>query len=312
MVVPFLRLAGILCKDVAQDILRHRTQYVLAILTLASGLLLAGGGLLAVESLDRWVGRMESLARITLFAQEGGSLDQAEQKLKGDPRFKTVRRISAEEGTRRFMESTRQAGLMLETLGNEPIPESLELSLRADLVQAGKAIEAGESLRGMPGVGDVVVDQQRLSTLQQSARVFRSALSAMAILLLLAAGFSTGNVIRMSILAREDEISIMRLVGATEHFIRTPLLLEGAVLGLAASLIAVLLLLGFWIPINRGVGGLSPLLVELARTGFFSGGSLFLLGGVGTLTGAAGALWGFWSTQRAQRKIQARMQEMEG
>jgi len=46
----FLRLLGVLLRDVAKDLLRHRGQHVLAILTLASGLVLAGGGLLAVES----------------------------------------------------------------------------------------------------------------------------------------------------------------------------------------------------------------------------------------------------------------------
>ena len=57
--------------------------------------------------------------------------------------------------------------------------------------------------------------------------------------LLLAAGFATGNVIRMSLLAREEEITIMRLVGASEAFILTPLLLEGAFLGLSGSLLAL-------------------------------------------------------------------------
>ena len=124
------------------------------------------------------------------------------------------------------------------------------------------------------------------------------------LLLLVAAGFSTGNVIRMSVLSREEEISIMRLVGATESFIRTPMLVEGGVLGLAASLVTLLALFGIWWPLHRGLGGISPLLAELARMGFFSLKSMFLLGLLGTVTGALGALWGFWTTQRAQRKAE--------
>jgi cell division transport system permease protein len=194
--------------------------------------------------------------------------------------------------------------LILESLGNEPIPESLELTLRTDLLTAHKAVEVGESLRKLPGVGDVIVDQQRLEALQNSARLVRQALSVLGLLLLVAAGFSTGNVIRMSVLSREEEISIMRLVGATESFIRTPMLVEGGVLGLAASMLAVLALFGLWWPLHRGIGGISPLLVELARLGFFSFRSVFLLGFMGTATGALGALWGFWTTQRAQRRTE--------
>jgi len=304
----FLRLLGVLLRDVGKDLMRHRGQHALAVLTLASGLLLAGGGLLAVESLDRWVTRMEALAKVTLFATEGGQLNETETMLKRDPRFREVKRISSQEGTRRFLETTREAGLILESLGNEPIPESLELTLRADLLTAHKAVNVGESLRNLPGVGDVVVDQQRLESLQTTARLLRRALSSLGLLLLVAAGFSTGNVIRMSVLAREEEISIMRLVGATESFIRTPLLAEGAVLGACASLIATLTLYGLWWPLAKGWGGLSPLLVELARLGFFSLRGMLLLGFLGTLTGALGSLWGFWTTQRALRRAEETME----
>lgn len=300
----FLRLLAVLLKDVGRDLLRHRGQHFLAIVTLASGLVLAGGGLLAVESLDRWVSHMESQARVTVFAVEGGKLEETEGLLKRDPRFQGVRRIGSEEGTRRFLATSREAGLILESLGHEPIPESLELTLRPDLLAAHKAVEVGESLRQLPGVGDVIVDQQRLESLQRTARLVRQALGVLGLLLLVAAGFSTGNVIRMSVLAREEEISIMRLVGATESFIRTPMLVEGGVLGLAASLVTLLALFGIWWPLHRGLGGISPLLAELARMGFFSLKSMLLLGLLGTVTGALGALWGFWTTQRAQRKAE--------
>jgi len=304
----FLRLLGLLCKDVGKDLVRHRGQHFLAVLTLALGLFLAGGGLLLVQGLNRWVSRMESLAKVTVFAGEGGHLDEAEAQLQRDPRFVKVRRIPSAEATRRFLESSREAGLMLKSLG-EPIPETLELSLRPDLLAAHRALEVGESLRALPGVGDVVVDQERLAGLQRTARMLRSALGSLGALLLLAAGFSTGNVIRMSVLAREEEITIMRLVGATEGFIRTPLLVEGAALGLFASILAVLGLLGLWLPLDRGLGNLPPLLVELARMGFFSLRNMAGLAVVGMATGALGALWGFWNTQRTLRQMEALMQE---
>jgi cell division transport system permease protein len=306
--VTNLRLIGLLLQDVLRDLYRHRGQYVLAVLTLASGLLLAGGGLLLVESLDRFVGRLEGLAKVVAYAAEGRSLDETELRLKRDPRFREVRRVSAEENRKRFLGATREAGMLLEGAGQDALPESLELTLRPDLAVGNRAVEAGESLRGMPGVGDVLVDQERLEHIQRMARMLRSALGTLGLVLLLAAGFATGNVIRMSILAREEEITIMRLVGASEGFIRTPLLLEGACLGLAGSLLALLGLFSLWLPLSRGLGGLSPMLVELARLGFFSFGSMFLLTFVGAATGALGALWAFWATRKAQREEEALME----
>ena len=303
----FLRLFGLLCHDVAKDLFRHRGQHFLAVLTLALGLFLAGGGLLVVQGLNRWVARMEAVAKVTVFAAQGADLGEAQQHLQRDPRFVKVQRVPSQEATRRFLESSREAGLLLQSLG-EPIPDTLELTLRPDLLAGRRALEVGDSLRSLPGVGDVVVDQERLGTLQRTARLLRSALSSIGALLLIAAGFSTGNVIRMSILAREEEIAIMRLVGATEGYIRTPLLAEGAVLGLAASILSVLGLLALWLPLDRGVGNLSPLLVELARMGFFSLTNMAALAGIGMATGALGALWGFWNTQRALRQMDALLQ----
>jgi cell division transport system permease protein len=304
----YLRLLGLLCRDVAKDLVRHRGQHALAVLTLGLGLFLAGGGLLLVQGLNRWVSRMETLAKVTVFAGEGSTLDEAQARLQRDPRFTQVQRIPSAEATRRFLETSREAGLMLRSLG-EAIPETLELTLRPDLMATHRAIEVGDSLRSLPGVGDVVVDQDRLEGLQRMARLLRSALSSLGALLLLAAGFSTGNVIRMSVLAREEEITIMRLVGASESYIRTPLILEGATLGLGASLLAVLTLLGLWLAADRGYGNVSPLLVELARTGFFSLKNMAALAGIGMSTGALGALWGFWNTQRAMRRMDDLLQE---
>ena len=146
---PF-RLLGTLLRDSSRDLARHRGQNLLAMLTLASGLLLAGGGLLVVEALDQWVGRLEGLARITLFAAEGGSLDEAEARLRRDPRFQELRRVSAEENARAFREATREAGILLESAGPGALPASLELRLRPDLIQARKALEVGDSLRKLP------------------------------------------------------------------------------------------------------------------------------------------------------------------
>lgn len=300
-----LRLLAILLKDAVKDLLRHRGQNLLAMLTLASGLLLAGGGLMLVEALDQWVGKLEGLARITVFASEGGSLDEAEARLRRDPRFSGLRRISAEENARAFREATREAGVLLESAGAGALPASLELSLRQDLIQGRKAMQVAEDIRTFPGVGDVLVDQERLEGLQKFGRLARSALSSLGLLLLLAAGFATGNVIRMSILAREEEISIMRLVGATERYILAPLIAQGAILGLVGAVAALAVLWGLWLPASKGLLGLSPLLVSLARQGFFSAGGMLILALLGALTGALGAGWGFWSTQRAQRLLDA-------
>ena len=295
--MSWIRLAWLVLRDIWQDFLRHKSSFMLAILALATGLFIAGGGLLGVDTLDRWVGQMESLARITVFAADGASVETIEQQLKLDPRFTSVRRISSEEATARFMESVKDAGLILDTLGHDAIPDNLELTLRKDLLERRKAIEVGQGLRVVPGVGDVVVDHERLDSLLKGARAVRSVLAAFGFMLLVVAAFSTGIVVRMSVISREEEINIMRLVGATEVFVLIPLLLEGAVLGLLAALVATVWLWIIWLPISWGKFNVSPFFVELAGLVVFSFKNLGLLSITGFLTGAIGALWGVWSSR---------------
>jgi cell division transport system permease protein len=252
---------------------------------------------------------MQSMARITVFAAEGAKIETLEQTLALDPRFASVRRVSSEEATGLFMEYVRDSGLMLDALGSDAIPDNLELTLRDDLLEQKKAMEVGQGLRAIKGVGDVVVDHERLDSFLRGARAARNALAAFGAVLLVVAAFSTGTVVRMGIAAREEEINIMRLVGATEFFILLPLLAEGAALGLTAALVAVG---GLWLlllPLALGKTIVSPFVAEVLKTASFSFNSLIILSLAGMTTGAAGAWWGFHSSAKHRRNAERLAQE---
>ena len=307
--MPLFRLAWSAASDIRRDLSRHKSQLFLAVLSLATGLFVAGAGLLGVGTLDRWVGHMQSLARITVFAAEGTRIETLEQTLRLDPRFVSVRRVSSEEATGLLMEYVRGAGLMLDALGSEAVPDNLELTLRDDLMELKKAIEVGQGLRAIKGVGDVVVDQERLDTLLRGARAIRNALAGFGAVLLVVAAFSTGTVVRMGIAAREEEINIMRLVGATELFILMPLLIEGAAMGLMAAIVAAGGLWVLWLPLALGKINISPFIMELLKMASFSIKNLGILSLAGLTTGAAGAWWGFRSSVKQKRNAERLAQE---
>jgi cell division transport system permease protein len=282
---------------------------MLASLSLAAGLFVAGAGLLGIGTLDRWVAQMQSLARMTVFASEGTKIEALEHTLRLDPRFTSIRRISSAEATKQFMEYVRDAGLMLDTLGSDAVPDNLALTLRDDRLDRKKAIEVGQGLRAVKGVGDVVVDHERLDTLLNGARALRNALAGFGALLLLVAAFSTGTVVRMSIAAREEEINIMRLVGATEFFILMPLLVEGSVLGLLAALTATGALWVIWLPFALGQINISPFVMEILKLASFSTKNLTILSAAGLATGAIGAWMGFHGSVKQKRAEERMAQE---
>ena len=302
--MALFRLIRLAMRDIWRDFLRHKSQFFLAVLSLATGLYIAGGGLLGIETLDRWVGQMQSLARITVFASEGANIGALEENLRNDPRFTSIRRVSSEEATRLLTESARDAGILLDALGPDAVPDNLELTLREDLLEQRRALEVGQGLRNVAGVGDVVVDHERLESLLKGARAIRSLLALFGSILLIVAAFSTGTVVRMSIMSRDEEIDIMRLVGATEAFILVPLLAEGAALGLFAALVATAGIWASWLPIALGKLSVPPFVAELSKSAFFSFTNFAILAATGAITGALGSFWGFKSSARARRKAE--------
>jgi len=296
-----LRLAGFVFRDTWRDFSRHKSLFLLAALSLATGLFVSGGGLLGIDTLDRWVAKMGSMAKITVFAAEGADINALQRQLADDPRFTSIRQVSSQDATKQLLESVKDAGLMLEMIGGDAIPPSLELTLREDLLDRRKALDAGEGLRKIKGVGDVVVDHERLETLLKGARAIRGGLAGFGVLLLLVSAFSTATVVRMGIMSRDEEINIMRLVGATESFILAPLLLEGALLGLLGAAAAIGGLYLLWLPLSLGKIDVSPFIAELAKLAFFSPKSLGILAATGMATGAIGALFGFQASKGGKK-----------
>ncbi|HSG81781.1 MAG TPA: FtsX-like permease family protein, partial [Gemmatimonadota bacterium] len=92
-----------------------------------------------------------------------------------------------------------------------------------------------------------------------------------------------GTTVRMAVLARREEIIIMRLVGATDGFIRRPFLLEGFLTGLAGGLLALLLTYGAFLTVNGSLIDLEWLPSLWTSAGVLAGGLLGLAASISAL-----------------------------
>jgi cell division transport system permease protein len=120
-----------------------------------------------------------------------------------------------------------------------PLPDSFEITpVRAEYIH-----EIAEDLRPAPPGVDKVIEGKRLSSrVITFAHVIDIVFAIGAIVLVLAATLLIANTIRLSIFARRREIEVMKLVGATNWFVRAPFMIEGLLCGLAGSVLAILLL----------------------------------------------------------------------
>ncbi len=120
---------------------------------------------------------------------------------------------------------------------NNPLTYSLFLRLSDPAQTARVAAE----LRVLPGVAEVDDGGEAVETFLAISDALRLVGSVLIIVLLSSALFAIVNSIRAAITARRDEIEVMRLVGATRGFIRSPFLIEGVLLGLLSALLTLLL-----------------------------------------------------------------------
>ena len=218
---------------------------LVAVLTIAIAVFLGAGFVATLEAAQLLLKGWGAEASITLYlapdateAQAGALVD-----LVGRDGTLEVAYVTRDEALARLRKDLGDLGSTLDGLAKNPLPPSIELRPRARLsVDALRALAA--RLSKLPNVAEVDYGREWLDRLEQLARALRAAGLGATLLVLGAAILVVANTIRLAVYARRDEIEIMKLVGATDGYVRLPFLLEGALQGMAGAGLAVLALLG--------------------------------------------------------------------
>jgi len=163
-------------------------------------------------------------------------------KIKAQPLVKGVEERTSEEALGRFKGLFPDLAAIPEEIGETPFPPSIEVSLNPELARAQLVANLIESWRKTEGVEDVHYDAILVNRLSAFVGLVRGLALVLGLVLAVASGFTIANVIRLSVYSREDEIEIMRLVGASKGFIRGPFLVEGSLSGAFGGLLASVLL----------------------------------------------------------------------
>jgi cell division transport system permease protein len=157
-------------------------------------------------------------------------------KLKANPQVQKVVFVSKEQALermrKRYPELTRD-------LPYNPLPDSLEITpTKAEFID-----DVAASLQPLePGVGSVQTGKRLSSRVLQVAHVIEVIFTIATAVLLVAATLLIANTIRLSIFSRRREIEVMKLVGATNWFIRGPFMIEGLLCGVGGAALAIVFL----------------------------------------------------------------------
>jgi cell division transport system permease protein len=234
-------------------------------------LLVMGLFALAAYNLRLALAQVEERVEVVAYLTEDArpvDTEAAVQTLRSLQGVEDVIFVSKDEALERAVTELPEIAEVSSDLEVNPFPASLEIRFEPGSRTEAVVEAVAEAARELPVVEDVRFGREWLERLFSLRRI--AAITAMTLggAFALVAALIIGTAIRIAVFARKEEIYIMRLVGATNGFIRRPFLLEGGFTGLAGGVLAVLLTWGThravnrflfsleWIPASWVLGGL--------------------------------------------------------
>lgn len=285
------RLAYFLARAV-ENLRARPWPTAVTVVTIALAFALLAGYLLVFQTLartaDAWGERLEVSAYLA-----DGMGDAAGRALADRvgqwPEAARVTYVSKADALARFRAALGGQTALLEALPGNPLPASLEVSLVPDRRTAGGLIEVAARLRAEAGVTDVEYGREEAQRLASLIAIVRVAGAGVAGLLGLVATLIVANTVRLALYARQEELELLRLVGATEGFVRAPFLIEGVLQGVAGAVLAVGAAAAAHRVARPTVLAVSDLLGSAAAS-FLDPPAIGLLVGGGALLGLLGSL----------------------
>jgi len=289
---------GYFFRETISSFRRNWVMSLVAVSIIYISLLLVGAFFLTNSVLNTIVSNLESKVSVQVFLKDGAAstdveaLQAAIQKM---PNVKSIAYVTKEQALARFKERTKNSPQLVEQLRGNPLPASIEVALVDPRLVQGvvdrivKEPVLAKVIKNPadPTASDIKYGQEVVQNLFKATGFIRVFALAFLILLLFVSLVLIGNTIRLAIYSRRREIGIMRLVGASNWFIRTPFLLEGVLQSLIGSILAILTLLAAqalivpWLQSNLkflqvSIGGAT--VAQLAALLVFSGIVIGLIG----------------------------------
>lgn len=257
-------------------------------ITVACLLIMGTFSLVAVNA-DANLKTMESENEILAFVDETYTEAQARalrSQLEKLPNVTGVQFITRQEATAAFQEEYAD-----EQMFRDLDPQIFRDRYAVKIADLHKISATAQALRGVEGIADVNVYEELASgfiTLRNVATVVCVALIA---ILFVVSVFIISNTIKLTTFDRREEIAIMRMVGATNGFIRWPFVYEGFMIGLLSAAIAFFMQWGLYLAVSRGIANSDSLqLIRMVDFKSLWGPVAGAFAGAGILIGVGGSL----------------------
>ncbi|MGZ6259839.1 MAG: permease-like cell division protein FtsX [Candidatus Limnocylindrales bacterium] len=287
---------GFSVKRALQGLWRNRVMSLAAIVTMMLMLLLLSGLVIVLSGLQAGLTFVEQKVDVQAYLNDGVPQDRVQAlitQVQALPEVAEVTYKSKDQALQEWQQQLAERGQqdLSAVTGTNPIPASINVKLTTPGVY-GQVVDVLKTPQGV--VKRVDETRQVVDAIVSITNVLRTIGLVMLVMVGLTVLFIVVNTIRMAVMARADEIEIMRLVGASDAFIRWPFIFEGLFVGLIGAAVTLGLLLIAASPISQ----LTNAIVTHVPVGFDQQLGVQLLGLVVTAGALMGGL-GAWISVRS-------------
>jgi cell division transport system permease protein len=233
---------------------RNGLMSLAATATMVLMLVLLSGMIILLKGLDETLSYVQQEVQVVAYVKDSATLQNIadlETNLLKMPEVSQVKYVSKEDAYNDFLARHPDEVNVLKSLAWNPFPASLQI----DLSDPNGYLDVATYLNTQPPVDQVMNIKDTVNQLNTVIDVVRTGGTIILVVVGLIVLFIVVNTIRLAVVARADEIEIMRLVGASDAFIRWPFILEGAFVGLLGAAITTGLLFLSQAPISAFLSG---------------------------------------------------------
>jgi len=304
-----ISLLGFVFRRVRNSLWHLFWTHCLTAVTVAMALYVFGAFVFLETNLQRLLKGWGDEIQISAYLDK--NLNSAEvqalvKRIEAYPEVERVKQTSQEQAWRDFQTALGGQSGLLAGLPRDVLPASLEVSIKPGHQDGPVVEQLARRLRQQKEFTAVDYPQEWVEGLGLVLLGVGWAKWIFGGVLFMATFFIVGSTVKLAMLARQDEIEIMQLVGASENLIQAPFLLEGMIQGVAGAIASLILL---WITFQflRGeMPSLGGFLMPLGRLTFLDLRSIGLLLVLGWLLGAAGSVFSLrrflksWNASRSE------------
>lgn len=231
-------------REAIRSIRQHGGLALTAVLSITGALLLCGVFLLLTHNAEIAMRLLGDRREMVVYLRDGVTPSQRDlltgrlHDLYGDVMY-----VSKQEAWDEFSRSVGDPEL-LEAVGENPLPASLRVKLRPELLSADAMESVARQVSDFPEVEDVRYGAEWVRRLEELSASLRFGAVAAGVVVALAIVFLLYNTLRLMVLARRAQVEIMSRLGASDRFIATPFVIEAGMVAGVAAVLALALLFG--------------------------------------------------------------------